>query len=260
MIQVHPQKYPDYIPFAQACNCGSVYPLSIAQGYQYGSIYTNSAEHPQTALFHHACGFAFLSGAYDEAFLTSVYPMFLSQNNPIRRFILLTDDARIRTFFQAKDCLQIEQRYFFEYRQDITNHTEDLPKDYLLKPIDDTVFPLIEGGITPYFSWKSAEEFLTNGMGYCVVCGGDAAAWAFSAAISHEEVDIGVETKEPYRRKGLAAAAATAMVHEILKQNKKPVWACHAQNIGSAKLAQQIGFVKTAQCDVIRRKVINKSL
>ena len=74
------------------------------------------------------------------------------------------------------------------------------------------------------------------------------AAWAFSAAVSDDEIDIGVETLERFRGKGLAAAAASEMIRFSLAAGKKPVWACHAGNIASRKTAEKIGLVKTGEC------------
>ena len=65
---------------------------------------------------------------------------------------------------------------------------------------------------------------------------------AFSSAISLEEVDIGVETAETYRRNGLASYLADRMCKEIIAQGKKPVWAHAETNEGSRKTALGAGF------------------
>lgn len=75
-----------------------------------------------------------------------------------------------------------------------------------------------------------------------------------SSAVSSDEIDIGVETAEKYQHKGLALAVSTAMIQYILEQNQTPVWACHYNNIPSAKLAERSGFQKISECYVIRRK------
>lgn len=105
-----------------------------------------------------------------------------------------------------------------------------------------------------WYNYRSADEFLSKGKGYCVVCGEEVAAWAFSSAVSSDEIDIGVETAEKYQHKGLALAVSTAMIQYILEQNQTPVWACHYNNIPSAKLAERSGFQKISECYVIRRK------
>lgn len=80
------------------------------------------------------------------------------------------------------------------------------------------------------------------------------AAWAFSAAISDYEIDIGVETDAQFRRRGFAFDAAAAMCRDIISHGKTPVWACHAANIASQTLAAALGFVPAGHCITIRWK------
>ena len=84
---------------------------------------------------------------------------------------------------------------------------------------------------------------------------GKAAAWAFSAAVSSREIDIGIETMPEHRNLGLAKLAAGRMIGYSLSQNKRPVWACDAKNAASYNLALRSGFEKTAECVTIRADV-----
>ncbi len=255
MEKIDLQNYPDCIRFANDCKCGNVYPLSIAQLYQQGDIFVKTKTEFKTVLFWHYSGFAFISGEYDKCFLGFVYDMILDRyrkNN--RRFILLNDDERIRGYFRHKDNIEIERRYFFEY--DNRNYDEPfiLPNNCKIKVIDAELISKIHGRITPSFSWSSDEDFFSKGKGYCVVVNDTVTAWAFSSAISDDEIDIGVETNENYRGMGFATIASKAMIKYILAENKKPVWACHSQNTASAKLAERIGFKKVSECSIIKNK------
>lgn len=254
MEKIKIQNYSDCKCFANNVKCGKVYPLSITQLYQQGDIFTKAKTEFKTILFWHYSGFAFISGEYDECFLGSVYDMISDKyrkNN--RRLILLNDDKRTIDYFKNKDDIEIERRYFFEYDQSY-NEPLALPNNCEIKVIDSELISKIHGRITPYFSWSSAEDFLSKGKGYCVVINDTVAAWAFSAAISDEEIDIGVETNENYRGMGLATIVSVAMINYILAENKKPVWACHSQNTASTKLAKKIGFKKVSKCSIIKNK------
>ncbi len=255
MVKVDFQSYSDYIYICKDCKCGKVYPLSIAEEYQYGDIFVKSRTECNTVLFWHYSGFAFLLGEYDEGFLKEVYDIVLDKDkiNP-RRFILLSDDRYIENYFRNKENVDIECRYFFEYKNQNCNLNCDLPHNCELKAIDGRLLSEIQGRITPYFSWNNSEEFLAKGKGYCILSDGNIAAWAFSAAISDDEIDIGVETNERYQHRGFAAIVSKAMIQYILAKNKIPVWACHYKNTASAKLARKIGFDKIAECAVIKRK------
>lgn len=71
------------------------------------------------------------------------------------------------------------------------------------------------------------------------------AAWAFTAAISSDEIDIGVETRSDYQYSGLGTIVAEKMIQYCLQQHKRPVWACHSNNMASQKLANKISFLST---------------
>lgn len=254
MIKANSQSYSAYVSYADNCAFGKVYPLSVVQGYQAGDVFVNSISDPKTVLFWHYSGFAFISGEYDESFLNSVYGIIIEkeQANP-RRFILFADE-RTRSFFGNKENIDIELRYFFELADGGCNYDIDLPPNCALKPIGRELLPKLNGRITPYFSWADAEDFLKKGMGYCIVCNGKPAAWAFSAAVSDNEIDIGVETQADFQHQGFAAMASKAMIKHILEQGKAPVWACHYKNTASEKLAYKLGFIKISGCFVIKRK------
>ena len=117
---------------------------------------------------------------------------------------------------------------------------------------ENEILQKISGKITPAFSWPEDADFLERGSGFCVLQDGLPAAWAFSAAVSENEVDIGVETDERFRRRGFAFAAAAAMIADTLLQGKTPVWACHAGNSGSQRLAEALGFVRCGECETVR--------
>ena len=77
-------------------------------------------------------------------------------------------------------------------------------------------------------------------------------ATAFSAAVSSDEVDVGVETDENYRHKGLAKALADIMCREIISIGKNPVWAHAISNEGSKHTALSVGFVEDRVNTVIK--------
>lgn len=229
---------------------GGIYPLSIAEMIQPGDIYTDAG----SVLFWHYCGFAHIYGECSEASLDRVYEQFLSENAVTsRRFILFTPDERITRHFSGNPGILTEKRLFFEYSAPQNARLSALPDGYEICEISKENICKINGRITPYFSWDSSDKFLEQGKGYCVIKDGSPAAWAFSAAISGEEIDIGVETLPEYRGHGLASASATAMINYIIAIGKRPVWACHSGNEASKRLALKLGFVQATQCSTIKR-------
>ena len=243
--------YEGVINYIDKTGCGVVYPLSIAEMVQNGDIFTSK----HSALFWHYSGFAFIYGDYNEHFLNSVYELFLSKDRETsRRFILFVTDEKVKEYFLTKDGLILEKRYFFEYPKSTSEKKQILPVELKICEIDKDLLDRIKGNVTPHFSWNNSSEFLNYGKGYCIVEEENVASWAFSAAISSDEIDIGIETRSEYRHMGFGAIVAEKMIQYILNQNKRPVWACNSINMASQKLAAKLGFVKTSECITIKRQ------
>ena len=243
------EKYKDEI-FARNCTSNAVYPLSIAEGFQDGNIIFS--DDSKTALFWHYCGFTYLSGSVKESFLEKVYQDYFVKDTE-RRFVLITDNSKAIEFFSDKDDIVIDKRV--EYR--FVDLPQSVPEcKYKVEPISANNYGRIHGNITPTFSWASKERFLKNGFGFVAMDGDKVIAVAFSAAVSSDEVDIGVETDENYRHQGLAKVVADRMCREIISQGKKPVWAHAIANEGSKYTALGVGFTNDRVNTVIRKKVI----
>lgn len=247
------ERYPELIRFAEENRCGKVYPLSIAQKTQAGDVFADSEGDFRSVLFWHCSGFAFLAGEAQEAFLDDVFALLTDQSrrNP-RRFVLLTDDRQAEQFLFSKGGVDRQRRALFAYGQK-PPPAASLPVGYEWREMDGELSARIQGRVVPALFWQRPEDFLERGKGFCIVRGGDIAAWAFSAAVSGRQIDIGVETHPAHQRLGLAAAAAGKMVQYALEQGKEPVWACHCANLASGKLAEKLGFSKVSECSVLKK-------
>ena len=241
----------DVYPFARQCAGNRVYPLSIAQRYQSGEIICDDAADPKSVLFWHCCGFAYLSGEMTESFLQTVYKEYIQKERE-RRFVLITDDSEAIRFFSEKEDVTLDQR--IEYRYNGPGAQVPDACSLAIERISAGNIARITGRIVPSFSWTSPEQFLNNGFGYVAVDGGRVAAVAFSAAVSSDEVDIGVETASEYRRRGLASVLAERMCREIVSMDKRPVWAHAISNVGSMRTAERVGFTPDRVNTVIRKR------
>ena len=251
-----------YLEYAKRCSSNRVYPLSIVEGLQDGDIIPDDENDIKSVLFWHYSGFAYLSGDVGESFLQRIYEDYYLKEGD-RRFILITDDPKVIQFFSDKKELVLDKRieYSFgsvqqkEFKCDYKIKSDyKFKSDYKIERIDESNFDRIQGRIIPSFSWSSKEQFLKNGFGYVVLDGEKVIAIAFSAAVSFEEVDIGVETDEHYQHKGLAKTLADRMCQEVLRIEKKPVWAHAAGNEGSKYTALAVGFAEDRVNTVIRKK------
>lgn len=239
-----------YIKNIDKLSCGAVYPYSIVKHFQPGDIF--SVFH--CFLYRHYCGFSFLYGSYDEDSLESIYALLFDNNdtNSKRAILFVTDEVAYQ-FFSQKDNVVIQRRNFFEYKKDCPSVIPDLPSGYTMHEINYNLLKKINGNITPALFWDDATHFLEKGKGFCIIYGNNVAAWAFTAAISDEEIDIGIETNAEYQRIGLAYIVAKQMIQYCFNQHKRPVWACHSENVASRKLAEKLGFAKTSECWTVKK-------
>ena len=249
MKKINNKDFTVYIEAAKKCTANHVYPLSIATGVQTGNIY---ADDRGNVLFWHYYGFAYISGTANSDFLESVYQEFLVADTD-RRFLLITDSEFVTGYYKDRDLLQFDKRV--EYDHFSVPEISSVPdKQFIIEQITEDNIVCVQGRIVPAFSWENDNAFLERGFGYLARRDTDFAAIAFSSAVSPEEVDIGVETAEAFRHRGLASYLAHRMCDEIIAQGKKPVWAHAETNEGSRKTAISAGFKPCKVNTVIHKK------
>lgn len=106
----------------------------------------------------------------------------------------------------------------------------------------------VRGSVVPSAFWRDAAELLAHGGGWCARRDGVVGAMAFSSFPVYDGgVEIGIETRPEHRGRGLAAAVAGAMIHDLLESGATPVWSCRRGNVASYRLALRLGFVPTVE-------------
>ena len=89
----------------------------------------------------------------------------------------------------------------------------------------------------------SVEDFLEKSFGFCILLGDKIAAWCMSEYNVDNRFEIGIETHQDHRRKGLALQTARACINHGLKHGYTRVgWHCWVKNLESNMLAQRLGF------------------
>ena len=244
-------EYTEDLKYARGCTANRVYPVSIATGTQDGDIYFDGKG---CVLFWHYCGFAYISGDVSEDVLEEVYHNFLVSDTE-RRFLLITDSEFVSGYYSGIDLLRVDKRIEYTH-SGILEKQPELDDCFVIERITSDNIRVIQGRITPSFSWNDSDMFLRNGFGFMARSkeDGSFAAVAFSSAVSPEEVDIGVETAETYRHHGLASYLAYKMCEEIIRRGRRSVWAHAETNTGSQKTALSAGFEPIGINTVIQKK------
>ncbi len=86
---------------------------------------------------------------------------------------------------------------------------------------------------------------------YAAIVDGNIAALANTGvpvdSDSPEEIEIGVDTAEDYRRRGLGAACVRALTNELCRMGHTVTYECASGNTASVKLAESVGGRITAK-------------
>ena len=237
----------DYKRFNHCAECIDicrVFPLSVTEGYQSGSIY----ESQNCILIRHRNNFTFISGTPDESEIIRIHDLILAEE-----LKFLCNDSVLCEALQELGGVELIPRDIYSYPSD-TAPVFHLPDGFELGNIGRELFQRITGRVVPSMYWDSYEQFRRNGLGTVIMYGGEPASWAFSSAMSSNETDIGIETAGAYQHRGLAYAAAAALIGDILP-SRRPTWTCQRSNLGSARTAEKLGFVRTNECVLIRGSV-----
>ena len=210
-----------------------------------GSIYADDLDHPTAAMA--ICGdFAFFSGTPNTE-LISYKPDWCTQD-----FIIMVpqnDDWKnaIVQFYGSKS--KIVSRYAIKKEPDVfdTEKLEkiisSLPDEYELCMIDESLYQMCKetSWSTDLVSqFQNYEDYRRLGLGVVILRNNVIVSGASSYSRYREGIEIEIDTKEEYRRKGLACVCGAKLILECLKQNLYPSW--DAQNKASVALAEKLGY------------------
>lgn len=86
-------------------------------------------------------------------------------------------------------------------------------------------------------------DFARDGFGFCLVHGNTIVSQCLADCVSGDACELGIATRRDYRRRGLASLTVAATVeHCLAHQLTKIGWHCWANNRGSQRTAEKVGF------------------
>ena len=118
-----------------------------------------------------------------------------------------------------------------------------LKPGYILRMIDADLFTLCRSSTwcqDLVSQFRDYEMYKKLGIGFAVLKGKSLVAGASSYARYREGIEIEIDTKEEFRRNGLAYACGAKLILECLDRGLYPSW--DAQNPASAALAEKLGY------------------
>ncbi len=210
-----------------------------------GKIYADDLYNPMTAMA--VIGdFTFFAGkpniefaAYKPHLCTQKFMILIPQDEHWKNVI---------TQFYGKRA-KIISRYAIKKEPDIFDKEKlekivaSLPGQYDLSMIDERLYRMCKAE-----TWSADlvslfpdyEKYRKLGIGAVICKNGRIVSGASSYSRYREGIEIEIDTREEYRRKGLACVCGAKLILECLKRNLYPSWDAH--NKGSVALAEKLGY------------------
>ncbi len=212
-----------------------------------GSLWTLS-DTPKAALCENG-DFLFVAGPADEPETAELLKAWRETAKGFH-IIVPRDEScgqMIETLFAPR--VRRTERYAF-YKdntgfdaQKLQKLTAALPQGVTVVPFDRELY-----GMAMQNDWsrdfcsqfRDAEDYLTRGVGYAALKDGELVGGASSYIRCSSAIEIQVETRQDWRRQGIAAACSAALITACLSKGLHPSW--DAANAESARLAARLGY------------------
>lgn len=118
-----------------------------------------------------------------------------------------------------------------------------LPAEYELKLLEADEYVLCNNNRWAndlVSQFKDYDTYKKLGLGVVILKDGELVAGASSYSRYNEGIEIEIDTREDYRRKGLAYVCGAKLILECLEKGLYPSW--DAQNMWSVALAEKLGY------------------
>lgn len=172
------------------------------------------------------------------------------------RELLVPDDQAWRDLLQRVHGARLEDRPMRTFSphaldpQHLRSLAAALPPGFVVRRLDAASAAGLDDSLVPHAlqTFSDPRHFAADGIGYAAFRDGVVASAATSYAISSSRVEIAISTREDCRGRGLARAAAAALIAHCLDGGLRPEWS--AANPVSKRLALALGYRPAALCDV----------
>lgn len=141
----------------------------------------------------------------------------------------------------SRYALDGKKEWFDRYK--LMEYAAAVEPDFQVMKIDRNIYQ-----ITAKQAWtldfcsnfNSLQDYLEHGIGYVILQEDEIISGASSYSYCEGRIEITIETREEYRKKGLALACAARLILECLERDIYPRW--DAANIASVALAEKLGY------------------
>lgn len=127
--------------------------------------------------------------------------------------------------------------------ENLQKAVESLPSDYSIKLMDEELYhrcKQLDWCRDWVSQYRDYAEYQALGLGAVILKDGEPVSGASSYSRYRDGIEIEIDTKEEYRKKGLAYICGAKLIIECLERGLYPSWDAH--NLGSVALAEKLGY------------------
>jgi len=233
---------------------------AVIEGTSPGRVYADRVEDPRTAFMCTAEGYYLAGYDNNDEFNTSLNKLIFERifaGDTVRKdetdvAIGFHPDSwkdKMLIIFQGRIPLTTARRHYVYTELKVDHWRGHVPKGFQVQRIDEKLLrtPHLEipEHVTDWMktNWGSISNFMKKGFGFCTLHGKRIVSWSIADCVSGNACEIGIHTREDYRRQGLATLTAVAAVDYSLSSGFRQVgWHCDEYNLGSIGVAEKVGF------------------
>lgn len=210
-----------------------------------GKIYADDLNNP-TAAMAMIGDFTFFAGkpkiefvSYKPDWCIQYFMIMIPQNESWKNLIIDIYGKKAKVI--SRYAIKKEADIFDKKK--LEKAVASLPEEYTLSMIDERLYQMCKAE-----SWSadlvsqfpSYEKYCKLGIGAVICKENIIISGASSYSRYKEGIEIEIDTREEYRRKGFAYVCGAKLILECLKRNLYPSWDAH--NKGSVALAEKLGY------------------
>lgn len=273
MILLEKEKYSKLLEPLKTMTTNNLFAHAVTEGAVDGKVFVDDIENPKSFYLLHPYGMSLLLGDPNNEKFNLEFKKYALNENHDRKLVEWMQvfpsdwDAVLQDLLKdnlvspaaqnvSTDAIELNVRVNFKFNKVkyLSGKQADKSVDSTIRIIrtDKEAFEKMTGAVVPLNFWNTAEDFLNKGVAFSLYYNGKLASTAFSAYIHDRKLELGIETYEQFKGKGLAYQVCSALIEYCLENGFEPVWACKKDNIGSYQLAQKLGFENVKEISYYR--------
>lgn len=212
-----------------------------------GTVYADSANY-KSLFINTDSGLYYVAGqSSDELFNKNLVNIYEATVNKGKRFTLFSSDLTWNRAIEEHLDKKVRkiQRYTFSFDlMTYKNSKRRICSEYEVAKVDQYLIENCLEFDKKYYNeyWDSMDNFLRNGIGFCVQDKEKIISEGVSIFRSKNYAEIDITTDSDYRGKGLASMVAEQFLDYCLSHNIQPRWDCDVNNVASINLGNKLGF------------------